>query len=124
MLRLSGFVLAFFWLLASLALASPGSKVPSSYDVSKYSTSFLGGAIIDINQTQTPGKAPEFPAIGNVSADWNVPWMKAPTDADLSNPGNRHTMAQWIGILGNTCDNKNWSPFIQAGTAIDVSRLI
>ncbi|KAI1779399.1 concanavalin A-like lectin/glucanase [Hypoxylon cercidicola] len=119
MTHLLGFVLACFWLLTTLALASPDRNVSSSVGVSKYSSSFLGGAVININQPQSPGKA-SVPAIRTVSAEWNVPWMKAPPDADLSNPNNRHKMAQWVGILGNACDDKNWSPFLQAGTATDI----
>ncbi|XXH05859.1 hypothetical protein Hte_012299 [Hypoxylon texense] len=118
----SVFVLACFWLLAAFALTSPKGSTSSGVGESKYSTSFLGGALINVDQTQFPGEAHELPAISTVSAEWNVPWMRAPPGADLSNPDNRHMMAQWVGILGNACDDKAWTPFFQAGTAIHMDQ--
>ncbi|KAI0169741.1 concanavalin A-like lectin/glucanase [Hypoxylon sp. FL1284] len=115
-MKFLGVVLPYFSLLVAIALASPGDEISYNFSVDKYTSSFLGGALINVNQAQ---EAPELPAISTVSGEWNVPWMRAPPGADPSNVDNHHKMAQWTGILGNACDDKAWSPFLQAGTATE-----
>ncbi|KAI1374906.1 concanavalin A-like lectin/glucanase [Hypoxylon crocopeplum] len=97
---------AFFWLLAISTRA--------------YVCPFLGGAVIDVDQVEGTGNGASQPAIRTVSAEWNVPWTKANPHADLKDSGNRHSLAQWVGILGNMCDNSSWYPFLQAGTATQI----
>ncbi|KAI1654649.1 concanavalin A-like lectin/glucanase [Daldinia decipiens] len=109
-----------FCTLAALVSGSPGGRWPIGLGMSKYVSSFLGGAVINVNQTETTGKEDKLPSIRTVSAEWNVPWGKASDNIDLSNPNNRHSLAQWVGILGNGCANKNWYPFLQAGTNIEM----
>ncbi|KAI2637599.1 hypothetical protein GGS26DRAFT_587971 [Hypomontagnella submonticulosa] len=63
------------------------------------------------------------PAVRTVSAEWNVPWIKVRDGLDLSNLENRHSLAQWVGIIGFECRNSSWFPFLRAGTAVDVRML-
>ncbi|KAL7621283.1 hypothetical protein AAE478_008602 [Parahypoxylon ruwenzoriense] len=113
------FVFACLWFLAAISSASPGGRA-FGFGVDEYTCSFLGGAVINVDQEEA-AKAATLPAIRTVSAEWNVPWMKIPGGTDLSDPDNQHSLAQWVGILGNACDDKSWYPFLQAGTAIGVN---
>ncbi|KAI1079593.1 concanavalin A-like lectin/glucanase [Whalleya microplaca] len=111
------FSLASLWLLSALTWASPGRNV-FPFGQSKYVCPFLGGGIIDIAQEDSSAAA-ATPAVQTASAEFNVPWIKAP-NGNLSDPHNQHSLAQWVGILGNACERQDWFPFLQAGTAVSL----
>lgn len=117
---LSTLACLYLWLLAAIAHAAPGGKIPIDSGAEKNVCSFLGGTVMNIKQTDNAQGTTKEPAIRTVSAGWNVPWMKARPGVDLQRPENRHLLAQWVGILGNACDKRDWYPFLQAGTAIKV----
>ncbi|KAI1495950.1 peptidase A4 family-domain-containing protein [Biscogniauxia marginata] len=106
----------------ALCWAAPGPYVSegiaphggSPFGFEKRTCSFLGGAVIDVEQ-ETPGE----PALFTVTAEWNVAWLKPSPDVDYRIPDNRHSLGQWVGILGIACDRDDWYPFLQAGTAMD-----
>lgn len=85
-----------------------------------YTSSFLGGALIDI--AQPPSSEPASgPAIYSVAATWNVPAVAPNAGADLTNPDNRHLVSHWVGITGGQCEGHEGGALFQAGTASTVS---
>ncbi|OTB10982.1 hypothetical protein K445DRAFT_16121 [Daldinia sp. EC12] len=115
-----GFALLCLCTLTTIANALGGGRWPLGIGMNKYVCSFLGGAVINIKQTETTREVDKLPAIRTVSAEWNVPWIKAPDNASLSDSDKRHSLAQWVGIMGDDCDNVNWYPFLQAGTVVEI----
>ncbi|KAI1473683.1 hypothetical protein F4774DRAFT_403595 [Daldinia eschscholtzii] len=119
-----GFALLCLCTLTTIVNALGGGRWPLGIGMNKYVCSFLGGAVINIKQTETTREVDKLPAIRTVSAEWNVPWIKAPDNASLSDSDKRHSLAQWVGIMGDDCDNVNWYPFLQAGTVVEVCMLL
>ncbi|KAI1462898.1 uncharacterized protein F4812DRAFT_469696 [Daldinia caldariorum] len=116
-----GFALLCLCTLTTIVDGLAGGRRPAGMGMNKYISSFLGGVVINVNQTETTRQEDKLPALRTVSAEWNVPWIRAPDNASLSDSDKRHSLAQWVGILGNDCDNVNWYPFLQAGTLVEIN---
>ncbi|KAI1392264.1 concanavalin A-like lectin/glucanase [Hypoxylon trugodes] len=116
----SSLILLCIWVFAAFSGASSGEARPFGLGVDKYVCTYLGGAVINVEQVNDTGTVAKLPAVRTVFAEWNVPWLKVPSGLNLSDPNNRHSLAQWVGILGGNCDEPGWFPFLQAGTAIDM----
>ncbi|OTA75202.1 hypothetical protein M434DRAFT_39110 [Hypoxylon sp. CO27-5] len=98
--------------LASLSEASPRGGGLFVRDGGRSDSSFLAGVGVNIDAVKNVGgTTTALPAISNVSAEWNVPFV------DVKNGRNR-TLYQFTGIQGNDCVDDGMRPAFLAGTAV------
>jgi hypothetical protein len=86
--------------------SDPRYSGSSSNDVSMSGTLTWAGATIDMARSDNS----EFPAIGHVMAQWNIPRLCLGEGQNVSSAG---TLQTWIGISGKQCSPKG--AMIQAG---------
>ncbi|KAI1339338.1 peptidase A4 family-domain-containing protein [Xylariaceae sp. FL0016] len=92
-----------------------GARRPTK-EARQYQISFLSGPSMYVDQ-DTPGE----PAIAALTAEWDVAFVKPFPGIDYSNDTNRHSLSQWVGILGGACPGAEMTPCLQAGTHSRIS---
>ncbi|KAI0838215.1 concanavalin A-like lectin/glucanase domain-containing protein [Hypoxylon sp. FL0890] len=110
---MQSWVLTFFCSIisASLSAAFPRGEGLFGRDEDISLLSSLGGVAINIPEVKNAGgTTTALPAISNVSAEWNVPWVEY-TDYG-------HFLRQMVGIQGSGCDGASGSPALLVGTAV------